>query len=207
MTPDYVIFSDASVILSGACNYSAYAAVILNCETKAYTTISGPLSNRSIAFCEGYAIYQGLRYLKQLTKSKHKKDKVKILVVTDSKNTVTTFTQWIQNSWDTTDWYHWKTSQKEPVKNQDLYRSIIKVLNSDRFKVKFIHINSHSNGKKGAESKIFAKLVDAKVHLSEKTAKIFIEMNDLADKVAHRITREMYNERDQFDDLLLKRKG
>ena len=114
MKPDYIIFTDASVKLVQELNYSAYAAVILNCESLQYTTISGPLANRSIVFCEGWAIYQGLRYLKKIQRDTGKKH-LKVLIVTDSKLTVNTFTVWIKQSWDTSDWFDWKKSDGRDI--------------------------------------------------------------------------------------------
>jgi ribonuclease H len=191
MKPDYIIFTDASVKLVGELNYSAYAAVILNCDTLMYTTVSGPLANRSIVFCEGWAIYQGLRYLKKIQRDTNKKQ-LKILIVTDSKLTVNTFTVWIKHSWDTSDWYDWKKSDHSSVQNQDLYRKIIGLLDSKKLKVRFVHINSHCKGNTKKEEAIFAKLGEDGVKLSKGTGKIFIEMNDLADQTAHSIVANEY---------------
>lgn len=201
MKPDYIIFTDASVKLVGELNYSAYAAVILNCETLMYTTVSGPLANRSIVFCEGWAIYQGLRYLKKIQRDTGKKQ-LKILIVTDSKLTVNTFTVWIKYSWDTSDWYDWKKSDHSSVQNQDLYRKVISLLDSKKLKVRFAHINSHCKGNKKKEEAIFAKLGESGVKLSKGAGRIFIEMNDLADQTAHSIVTNEY----KYPSTLMKLK-
>lgn len=202
MKPDYIIFTDASVKLVGVLNYSAYAAVILNCNTLSYTTISGPLANRSIAFCECWAIYQGLRYLNKIHKKKDAK--VKVLIVSDSKLTINTFTVWIKKSWDTSDWYNWKKADKSAVQNQDLFRKVMSVLETDKFKARFVHINSHGKGNKAKEDAIFAKLGESGVKLSKDAGKVFIEMNDLADKTAHGIV--VHDFRDPMEFQRMKRK-
>ena len=187
MTPDYIIFTDASVILPKDCLHSsAYASVILNYNTLNYTVISGPLANRSIVFCECWAIYQGLRYLKKLRKDIGK-DKLKILIVSDSKLIINTFTQWIKYNWDLSDWSNWKKSDNTPVLNQELYRKMYHILSNEHLKVRFTHINSHSKGNSSKQKAIFAKLERDKIHLSDAAKKIFIDMNDVADKTAHKI--------------------
>lgn len=204
MKPDYILFTDASVRLDRTdhSNVSAYAAVVLNVKSKQYTVISGPLENRSISFCEAWAIYQGLRYLCKI----HRENKLKhskILVVTDSKLNVQILTDWIQNVWDTSDWYHWKKKSPGEIKNQDLYRKIVPLLNDGRFKVKIVHINSHSEKNKTKQAKIFAKLVDADVKLDKETMRLFVKFNALADETAHGLVN------DQIKDtgfIQLKRK-
>lgn len=203
MKPDYIIFTDASVKLVQELNYSAYAAVILNCESLQYTTVSGPLANRSIVFCEGWAIYQGLRYLKKIQRDTGKKH-LKVLIVTDSKLTVNTFTVWIKQSWDTSDWFDWKKSDHTSVQNQDLYRKVVDLLDSKKLKVRFVHINSHCKGNKEKEQAIFAKLGEDGVKLSKGAGEVFIAMNDLADHTAHDIVKDNY--RNPKPSIKLKRR-
>lgn len=200
MSPDYIIFSDASVKLNGEQSTSAYAAVILNCHTKNYTVIGDILHHRSISFCEGWAIYQGLRYVNHLRKrAKHKR--VKVLVVTDSKLNVQIITEWIRDKWDTSDWYNWKKSTRGEVLNQDLYRLIVKVLNKPSMKVRLIHMRSHTGKNRKKRRTIVAELAKADVNVSDDLVDMFIEMNALADETAHEQVRQQLKHPERYPRL------
>lgn len=193
MSPDYIVFTDASVKLDGDKNTSAYAAVLLNCKSKQYTVIGDILHHRSICFCEGWAIYQGLRYMNHIRKKAGKKH-VKVLVVTDSKLNVQIITDWIHNKWDTSDWYHWKKQSRGDVQNQDLYRMITRVLNNPHMTIRIVHMRGHANKNKTKRKRIIGELAKADITLSDDLVSMFIEMNTLADKTAHsQVTEQLKN--------------
>lgn len=184
MSPDYIIFTDASVKLEQSKHTSAYAAVLLNCKTKQYTVIGDILHHRSICFCEGWAIYQGLRYMNHIQKKAGKKT-VKVLVVTDSKLNVQIITSWIHDKWDTSDWYHWKKQTRGDVQNQDLYRLISNILNNPHMKIRIVHMRGHAQKNRTKRKAIINELAKAEVTLSDDLVTMFIDMNTLADEIAH----------------------
>ena len=204
MTPDYIIFTDASVKLIGEDNISAYAAVLLNCTTMKYTTISGMLHHRSICFCEAWAIYQGLRTMNRIRKE-NKLEKVKLLVVTDSKLNVQILTDWIKNKWDTSDWYNWKKRGDGVVQNQDIYRLIVKVLDNPHLKVRLIHMNSHAGENQAKQKSIFAKLAKENINISENVCRLFVKMNAVADETAHQLVLKEYRHPSDFEKLKYKK--
>lgn len=191
MKPDLILFPDASLKRSGDKFFSGYGVVILNTHTGNYTTVKGSLSKDSIVYCEAWAIYQGLRFIEHLRKKQYPKGtNLKVLVVSDSKINIQIFTTWIKKSWDLSDWYDWKKSDKTSVRNQELYRNIMKVLSNGHLKVKFVHINSHSDKKPGMMKHIESKLEKANVNVNYQTLTTFIELNQVADALACSVTEK-----------------
>lgn len=187
MKPDIIIFPDGSLKQGNKRSYAGYGSVILDPERKQYTILNGSLNSSSIVYCEGWAVYKSFVELERYRKMKGIQF-LKVLVVSDSKLTVQTFSEWIKYSWDLTDWYDWKKGDGQSVKNQELYRRILKIMNNEHYKVKFVHINSHSNNKRSSIEKIRMKLQYAKIRLDDNALKTFIEMNRLADEAATSIT-------------------
>ena len=204
MSPDYIIFTDASVRLEGDKHTSAYAAVLLNCKTKNYTVIGDILHHRSICFCEGWAIYQGLRYMNHIRK-KSKKKNIKVLVVTDSKLNVQIITDWIHSKWDTSDWYHWKKQTRGDVQNQDLYRLISGILNNPHMKIRIVHMRGHAKKNKTKRKRIVSELAKAKITVSDELVSMFIDMNNLADETAHGYMTEQLKHPDKYPKLKYKK--
>lgn len=182
LRPDYIIFPDASVKRSGTVCYSGYGTVILNTRTNKYVIISGELSKSSTVYCEAWAIFRGMQFVEYVRK---KGQRLKILVVSDSKLNVTAFSEWIPHTWDLSDYTNWKKRDGSPVKNQKLYRMILKVINNGYYKFRIVHINSHSDKKSELRERIRKKMKSNKINISESTLSTFIQMNDLADKAAN----------------------
>lgn len=184
MVPDLIIFPDGSLRKKGDKFLAGYGAVILNPSTGEYTTISGSLSKESVVYCEAFAIYQGLRYVEHIRKKHHKGKKMKVLVVSDSKLNIRAFTEWIPYAWDLSDWNNWKKSNKEEVKNQDVYRAVLRVLKNGKYTIRFVHMNSHTAKNAAAREKMRKSLKKANVELNDATLDVFVKMNDLADEAA-----------------------
>ena len=193
---DYILFTDGSVVwhknkydprIKGPLAYSSYGLVIVNMKTYKYTTMGSELTARPILWCECYAIYKGLLKIKRITKDNQK---VNVLVVTDNKLCVQAINQYMPYVWDMSDENNWKRRSGEPVKNQDIYKNIrTLLLNNRRLRIKVIHINSHQD----IESqwpRLQAKFAAYGVNTSDDAARLFIMMNDLADSVARKYTKD-----------------
>lgn len=182
MKPDYIIFPDASVKRSGTVSYSGFGTVILNTKTKKYAILNGELSKSSTVFCEAWAIFRGMQFVEHI---REENQKLKVLVVSDSKLNVNVFSEWIPHTWDLSDYYNWKKKDKSPVKNQELYRMILKIINNGHYKFRIVHINSHSDKKSGMRERIRKKMKANRININDSTLNTFIQMNDLADKAAN----------------------
>lgn len=184
MVPDLILFPDGSLRKKGDKFLAGYGVVVLNPSSNEYTTISGSLTKESVVYCEAFAIYQGLRYVEHIRKKHYKGKKMKVFVVSDSKLNIRAFTEWIPYAWDLSDWNNWKKSNKESVKNQEIYRAILKVLKNGKYTVRFVHMNSHTAKDNAAKEKMRKSLKKAKIDLNDTTLDVFVKMNDLADEAA-----------------------
>jgi ribonuclease HI len=77
--------------------------------------------------------------IKAFTDNEWTKNASKIVVVTDSNYAVQGFTSYIK-SWVRNGW---KTAQKQPVKNQDLWKELLKV--TEKLKVEMVWTKGHKN--------------------------------------------------------------
>lgn len=188
MVPDYIIFSDGSLRKIGKKTFVGYSCVVLNTKTGVYTTLADELSShRTIVYCEVWAVYRGLQYL-QMIRMKNNLNSLNVLVVSDSQLLVTVFNDLIKNQWDLSDWNNWKKANGKTVKNQQLYRSIVELMNECDMKVRFVHINSHTNFAKEKVDKIRTAMKECGIRLNEDQLRMFIRMNSIADDAAQRIT-------------------
>lgn len=200
----YIIFTDASR-RTGFSNrqYCGYGVAVLNLETHNYITFGGELSDRSVVFCEAWAIYRGLVKVTELID----KDKsTRVLVVTDSKLNVDILSRWIPYAWDLSDWKHWRKSDGTLVKNQDLYRRIILFMKDHpELRASITHMNSHLGDQDWP--KVKKKLQMYRVNVERETAQMFMFMNGVVDQIAQNITTAM-RDRENRDGFYfrLKRK-
>ena len=203
MVPDYIIATDATVKMEpNHESSSAYAAVILNCKTKKYTVIGAPLHHRSINYCECWAIFEALRFIKKLTHPKKKN----ILIVSDSKLTVMALTEWSQHVWNTKDWYHWKKKSGEIVANQSSYRRVLNYINNSNLNVRITHIRSHTDPKDmNNVTRIKYYIANSGVQITTKQTQLLIKMNDMADQRANK-EREQYA-KEKISFIIVKRRG
>lgn len=187
---DYIVFTDGSC-RAGTHDpnrkYSAYGVVLLNVKTRKYTAFGDELGSRTIGYAELYAIYKGV---KRLCKIVPKKQKTKILIVSDNKNCIDAFRLWIPYCWDTSDWYNWKGSKKTKVKNQNLYRKILELFKKHPWiHPHYAHINSHLE--KADLGAIRAKLQKVNVHVDRPTSNMIRVMNQKADTIASDISMKL----------------
>lgn len=204
--PKYIIFSDASVRRGkNDITYAGYGVVVLNTETREYTHFGGELGGHTVAYSEAYAIYRGIRYVRDIASNKN--DPTQILVVTDSKLNVKILSVFIPYVWDLSDWNHWKKADGHAVKNQEVYRKIVSLIQgSPGIHVRVTHINSHL-GEDDWE-RVKSKLKQYGIIVDATTAQMFREMNAIADNVAQSITRKMRNEDEKYGPFIrLKYKG
>ena len=195
--PKYIVFTDASMRRgqgTGARSYCGYGVVILNTETRQYTEFGAELGGNTVAFGEAWAIYRGIQKARDLI---HDNEETSILVVTDSKLNVQILSVYIPYVWDTTDENNWKKKDGLPVRNQDVYKRIVHMLEDNpHMKVRITHINSHLSQKEWPRTK--KKLEKYGIIADSKTAQMFMEMNGRADEIAQSITKRMKEEEEKY---------
>ena len=187
--------------------YAGYGVVLLNLANGKYFTISGTLSKDSIVTCEAWAIYQGLRMVEYLRKQGVVSKHVKVAIFSDSKVNIEALTEWIYHNWDLSDYYNWVKRNKNIVKDQDIYRKILKVLGKGHLKVRFVHIHSHV--KNSDVMKQIKKSLDAdSVHISDTTLKQILRFNELADTLATRESQKLQKiQENEVFKIKLQRRG
>lgn len=198
MKPNFIIFTDGSVRQwkkkgsSDMMTVAGYGVVIIDIATQKYTSFGGPIRTTSIPFAEAWAAYRGLQFMNGICKKQNIKPKV--VIISDSKGFVSTFTEYIPYCWDLSDWKHWKRANGSSVKNQEVFRSILTLMDDNDMRVKFAHINSHL--KKDNWEAISKKLQYADITCSEHISKLFLDMNALADRTASDITFKLKKAKD-----------
>lgn len=198
MKPDVIMFPDASLRRSRKnpnITYAGYGVVFLHRKSGRYTTISGTLSKDSIVTCEAWAIYQGLRVLEKMRKNKQIPKHSNIVIFTDSKVNVEALTTWIRYNWDLSDYYNWTKRNKSIVKDQDIYRKILKILSKGHLEIRFVHINSHVKSQNDLDH-IRKNLYEESIHIADSLVSCIIDFNDIADQLA---TKESRNLQSMYD--------
>lgn len=177
----YIVFTDASFKKYGNRGYCGYGVVVVNTASNCYTSFGGDLSDHTIVFGESWAILQGVRKVIDLI-NRSSNPSGEILVVTDSKLCVNILTQYI-NRWDTTNWDNWKTLKGKPVKNQEIYKRIVNLIEKyPDIRFRITHMHGHIG--KDDQSKIKADLKSYGIKSSEETVKMFRKMNAKVDAIA-----------------------
>ena len=192
---DYIIFTDGSVVWNGRYpgpsnmgrEYAAYASVLLNVKTKEYTVISSELTNRTIVYCECYAVYKGLDWLAR--HCEREKD-INVLVVSDSQLTVQAIGYYIPYLWNLKNPNCWRKANGEIVKGQSAYKLVKGVIDKHPWiHMKIIHIRAHKDIERyWPEMKEY--FTKHGVRSSHEATKLFMYMNRLADEVAHSLAVE-----------------
>lgn len=184
---DYVIFTDGSVVMDHVTGrtYSGYAVVILNTKTLQYATMGSAMHDRTVNYCESYAIYRGLDKVLRM-----RRDRIDVLVVTDSQMSIEAITRYMRGIWDTSDPKNWKKVDGQPVRNQALYKKIKKLIDDNKqMRLHIIHIKSHKDIDR-AWPYMQERFAKHGVNTTEEAAKMFMAMNALADRIAYNKTRE-----------------
>ena len=203
MVPDYIIATDAGVLLEPGKKEvpGGYAFVILNCKTMNYIIQGKPLNGKTINYSEAYAIYDAFRTLRKLTKKK-----ISVLVVSDSKLTVMALSKWSKDTWKTNNWYHWKKKSGEIVKNQDIYRRIIDY--EKDMDVRYVHINSHKDlSDQKMITKMKYKISNAGVTITNKETQLIMQMNDWADQKATEVRKQWISDHQGFNIMIKRKEG
>lgn len=161
--------------------YAGYGVVILNPNTNKYVSFSGYLGNiQSVPYCEGKALLRGLQYIEDI-RIKHGFEHLNVLAVTDSDITVNILNRYVY-SWATVKGSYVSKTGKV-VKNEKLYRKIkTRFIDNDCYDVRVIHVNSHKNDPSIIKNRV--KLYG--INISNKTATVFMNMNDIADRIARK---------------------
>lgn len=176
----YIVFTDASYKRHGEKGYCGYGVAILNTETKEYGTFGDYVGERTIVYGEGWAINRGI---KQALKLVSKQEKVGILVVTDSKLSVQVHCKFIPHKWDLSDWHNWRTVKGKYVKNQEIYRNTVELVQRyPNVHIRMAHIHSHMG--MSNSDKIKEDLSKHGIRADKDTVKMFMTMNDTVDRIA-----------------------
>jgi len=201
MQPDYIIFPDASEKRSGKKKYSGYGVVILDIRNNKYFTVNGEMNNRTLPYCEGWAIYSGLQYVERVRKPE---ERLKVLIVSDSQTNVNALTVWLHKSWNLSDYNNWLKRDGTPVRNQKLYRKILALILDGHYKVKIVHFRSHSKNNPKMRKLIKSELKANKIKINDETLDVFIQMNQLADDLACEASARRRDTDGEFYRLMLK---
>lgn len=200
-TPEYIVFTDASLRRNSNRSYCAFGVVVLNMKTLKYASFGAELGSRTVTFGEGWAIYRGIQAVCSII-DKDRKDPAEVLVVTDSKLTVKVLSEYIPFVWDTSNWNNWKKVDGSPVKNQGLYRKIVAYINDHpEIHPRITHINSHKSIDTDWNS-IQSKLKKYGIRTDPATTKVFMQMNDLADSICQSITKKMKDEEEKSGEFM-----
>lgn len=180
---DYVIFTDGSVRKQSwepDFWYSGYAAVILHVPTMKYAIVADALYNRTINFTEGYAVLAGLKALIK----REVPHRARVAVISDSKLTVTTLSKWAY-IWTSEARRRgskvWRTTTGKPVANQKLYE---RILRKQRYFDEVVYAHMHSHLNKNSWKDVVHTMNKLGVKIDEKTARVFIKLNAMADEEA-----------------------
>ena len=124
---DVIIYTDGAC--SGNPGPGGWGSILMYKENK--KEISGGLKNTTNNIMEITAVIEALKLLKF---------ECEVKVYSDSAYVVNAFNQGWINNWQKN---NWKTANKEPVKNRELWEELYELTN--RHKVEFIKVKGHSD--------------------------------------------------------------
>ncbi len=126
-----IIYTDGSSL--GNPGPGGWGTVIIE-KDKVIKELGGCEKNTTNNRMEMMAVVQALKYLEKI---KHIGD---IIIHADSAYVLGGITSWVFN-WEKNGW---KTSKKEPVLNQDLWKELITLARSSKSKLKWQKVKGHS---------------------------------------------------------------
>lgn len=207
MKPNYIIFTDGSVrkweTETRTHHCGSYAVVVLDLATMRYTSFGGKLKTNSSVYTEVWAIYRGLQYLNRICKSKNQKSKA--LVISDSKIVVSSLTTYVSQCWNTSNWNKWMKSDGTPVKHQEIYRNILKLIAKNDMTIRIGHMNSHLKPTHNAVNEAVKQFRQSGINVSNETMLVFIKLNTKADEIAANIT-QLIRDKGDIDYLQMRNK-
>ena len=197
---DYIIFTDGSMRRCGNYHYAGYGAVLYNCSTRKYTTIGGELGDRPISFAEHYAILKSIGTLVEIIGNV----RCTVLVISDSKNCVMTYRDWIDGWIEKREGNIWCTLGGKPVSNQRIIKAVKAIMDTNpNITFRFAHINSHKSEKSMRDrAHTSNKLEMFGVNSRRDSSRVVIHMNGIADKIAgHYSFKCMHDDSSRFITL------
>ncbi|MCA9726975.1 MAG: ribonuclease HI [Candidatus Eisenbacteria bacterium] len=126
--PNVILYTDGAC--SGNPGPGGWAAMLKDPATGKSREIFGSDPSTTNNRMELTAVIEGLKQLK--------KEDLEIRVVSDSKYVVQGITEWVRG-WERNGW---RTSDRKPVKNQDLWRELVELARSHR--VTFEWVQAHN---------------------------------------------------------------
>lgn len=183
MKLDLIIFTDGSAQI-GKPQYGGYSCVIIDPKKDKFTVLYDNVNSDKTPYLELYAIYKAVLYAEEIRKTRKKKG-LKILIVTDHKNHVDAFTDWIWNVWNLFDYDNWrKKNSGKPIKNQWIYREVLNVLSTGSIEMKIAHITSHTKRNKTGIQSVIDEMAEYNIEIDENIALMFMQFNQIADAYA-----------------------
>lgn len=132
---DIVVFTDGSCIKKRSKRVCGGYGI--HFPNKEYEDVSKPFLLEPVTNqrAELYAVYKAIKIVE-------KNEFKSLTIYTDSIYTLKSVTVWI-NEWVKNGW---KTANKKPVKNQDIIKSIYKLLSKYKGKISIKHVYAHTGG-------------------------------------------------------------
>lgn len=192
MKPDFILFTDASVENKSLKGSAGCGFIILDVVKGEFKLFSEQVlaHNDKIMnniFIELLALLYGIRKISKVA-PKHSK----ILVVSDCKYMVDKFNHSINHTWDLRKSKNWISKKGEPVVGQKQIREIIDICYKRHYKIKIIHIHSHTSYNITIPNKALIQIQKDLNHYNvnddSDVAGLFIQFNRLADLCAKAAT-------------------
>lgn len=198
MKPNIILFTDASVEKRSPKGSAGCGFIILDVTKGEFKLFSeqvlahkDKITNN--IFIELLAILYGIR---EIAKTVPKRSK--ILVVTDCKSIVDNFSHNMKRKWNLERNYSWIDKSGEYITGQKQIREIIDICYRNHYKLKVIHIHSHTSHNitipRKATIQIQKDLNRYKVKGDSDIAGLFIQFNRLVDLCAKAATKKYKNQ-------------
>ena len=174
MTPDYILFTDASSVGKT----TAYAFIIVNTSTHTSAHKTGTIEKQGTQYAEMKAIEHGLHHIWAITDPKSPKS---VLVVSDAESVVNLIHKYREML---------KCKGKLNKQTKHLLKSIgHTIFSSELRNVYIVHINSHLKHSTSSEDKIRKSMKKYGVNIKDEDVPFIIEYNHRVDVLARSTAR------------------
>lgn len=186
MTPDYILFPDASAIPENDDRdftyRGGYACVILNPKNGNFTVVHKPSRKGNSYHLEIKAVKYGLQELCNV----HTGYPLKVLVVSDCLAVVTTMNHLI--TYKGSKRGRWLTKRGNRIKFYEEYKKIYRIIKQYHLHIRFVHILSHGYNNneinRSIQRKIRKNFRSHYIFSTTDLSYVFMQMNRIADLYA-----------------------